>query len=306
MTISEINRFKGCLLGLACGDAVGTTVEFYPRGRFKPLDDMVGGGKFQLKKGEWTDDTSMALCLAESLLQKNGCDAHDQMERYWKWGNEGYLSCKPHAFGVGKTVARALGVFHRTDNPYAGSTDPATAGNGSIMRLAPVVMYYYPNVDDVIQFAAQSSLTTHGAEECILSCQLLASILYNALAGKDKETVLLQNYLTNVSLPQSIQKIADGNYRDKSIEQIRGTGYVVESLEAALWCFYTTENFKDAILQAANLGDDADTTAAICGQVAGAYYGVGAIPSSWLNELAMKEHISDAAENLYNENNVKL
>lgn len=305
MTISVINRFRGCLLGLACGDAVGTTVEFYPRGRFKPLEDMVGGGKFKVQKGDWTDDTSMALCLAESLLQKNGFDAHDQMERYLKWGNEGYLSCKSHAFGVGKTVARALGVFIRTGNPYAGSTDPTTAGNGSIMRLAPVVMYYYPNVDDVIQYAGESSITTHGAEECVLSCQLLASIIYNALAGKDKESVLFQNHLTNVPLPQSIQKIADGDYRNKSIEQIRGTGYVVDSLEAALWCFYTTENFKDAILRAANLGDDADTTAAICGQVAGAYYGENIIPLSWLNNLAMKELIYDFSVSLYNENSEK-
>ncbi|MGB0238963.1 MAG: ADP-ribosylglycohydrolase family protein [Cycloclasticus sp.] len=178
------SKFESTLLGLACGDAVGTTVEFCRRGRFEPMTDMVGGGKFGLSKGEWTDDTSMTLCLAESLIECNGFDAQDQMERYWKWASEGYLSCRPYAFGMGKTVAKALGVFQRTGNPMAGSIESNTAGNGSIMRLVPVVLHYYPDYEKVIYYAGMSSLTTHAAKECVLACQLFASILFKALEGK--------------------------------------------------------------------------------------------------------------------------
>lgn len=269
------SKFQGCLLGLACGDAVGAAVEFYPRGRFEPVTDMRGGGKFRIARGEWTDDTSMALCLADSLIEKNGFDAQDQMERYWKWGNEGYLSCRPQAFGIGKTVAKSLSTFRRTGNPYAGPTDPNTAGNGSIMRLAPVVLYYYPDYEKVIHYAGESSLTTHGAAECVSSCRSLAHIIFKALEGER------------------------GVGNNKSIDQIRGSGYVIESLEAALWCFHQTDSFEQAILMAANLGDDADTTAAICGQVAGAFYGVENIPSNWLHHLRMRSLICGYADTLF-------
>jgi len=290
------SKFQGALLGLACGDAVGTTVEFFRRGRFDPVTDMVGGGKFRLLKGEWTDDTSMALCLAESLIECDGFDAQDQMERYWKWGDEGYLSCRSYAFGMGKTVANALGVFHRTGNAYAGSTEPNTAGNGSIMRLAPVVLYYYPDYRKVIFYAGESSRTTHGAKECVLSCQLLAHIVFKALDGASKEEILF-------SLPEQkggcFEDLVSGAYKDKTIDEISGSGYVIESLEAALWCFYKTNSFKEAILAATNLGDDADTTAAICGQVAGAFYGVKGIPFSWLDSLSKKKQIVRYADELH-------
>ncbi|RME83877.1 MAG: ADP-ribosylglycohydrolase family protein, partial [Caldilineae bacterium] len=135
-------RYLGCLLGLACGDALGTTLEFRPRGTFSPIQDMVGGGPFHLRAGEWTDDTSMALCLAESLLLCDGFDARDQMERYCRWHEEGYLSSNGVCFDIGTTVAAALRRFRERGDPYAGSTDPYTAGNGSIMRLAPIPMFY--------------------------------------------------------------------------------------------------------------------------------------------------------------------
>lgn len=131
------DRFRGCLLGLAVGDAVGTTVEFRPRGSFRPLADMIGGGPFQLRPGQWTDDTSMALCLATSLVECNGFDALDQMERYCKWADSGYLSSTGACFDIGNTVASALRRFRQTGNPFAGSSDPYSAGNGCIMRLAP-------------------------------------------------------------------------------------------------------------------------------------------------------------------------
>ena len=138
--INEADRFAGCLLGLAVGDAIGTTVEFKPRGTFPPVTDMVGGGPFGLPAGAWTDDTSMALCLGESLLKCNGFDATDQMQRYVRWWRDGYLSSTDICFDIGATVREALAAFRATGNPYSGPTRERSASNGSIMPLAPVVL----------------------------------------------------------------------------------------------------------------------------------------------------------------------
>lgn len=159
--ISE--RFQGCLLGLAIGDAVGATLEFSPRGSFSPMTDMVGGGPFDLEPGEWTDDTSMALCLAYSLIERRGFNARDQMERYLRWRSEGYLSSTGRCFDIGGTVSSALNRFSITGEAFSGSNDPRSAGNGSIMRLAPVVLFFYPDSNAILHFARQSSRTTHGA-----------------------------------------------------------------------------------------------------------------------------------------------
>ncbi|HXG51498.1 MAG TPA: ADP-ribosylglycohydrolase family protein [candidate division Zixibacteria bacterium] len=291
------DRFRGCLLGLAVGDAVGTALEFKEPGSFKPIRDMVGGGPFRLRPGEWTDDTSMALCLATSLVEKNGFDPKDQMDRYCRWWKEGYLSSNGRCFDIGNTVAAALRRYMQTGDPLAGLTSPYSAGNGSIMRLAPVPLFYYPDVGAATHYAAESSRTTHAAPECIDACRLLAGVICCALAGTRKEDVLFGGEGSWIGEP-TIAIIARGTYRDKSIAEIRGTGYVIESLEAALWCFLRTDTFEAAILKAANLGDDADTTAAVCGQVAGAYYGESGIPKKWLKKLVMREAISILAERL--------
>ena len=260
------------MLGLAAGDAVGATVEFKPRGSFAPLTDMVGGGPFRLQPGQWTDDASMALCLGYSLNECSGFDAHDQMTRYVRWWQEGYLSSTGACFDIGVTVSKALQKFQRSGEPFAGSTDPHTAGNGCIMRLAPIPLFYFPDMDAAAKYAAESARTTHGAVECLDASRLLARILVRALQGAPKEQVLYGDATTFTGAPK-IEAIARGDYRDKAASQIHGSGYVVDCLEAALWCVQRTESFADAVLLAANLGDDADTTAAVCGQVAGAYYG---------------------------------
>lgn len=291
-------RFRGCLLGLAIGDAVGTAVEFRPRGSFEPLTDMVGGGPFGLEAGQWTDDTSMALCLAESLVERGAFDARDQMERYCRWAETGYLSSTGTCFDIGNTVAAALDRFRRTGDPIAGSADPRTAGNGCIMRLGPVPMFFFPDVGAAERWAAASSRTTHGAAECVDASRLLARIVCRALGGAGKDEVAFGDAATFTGAP-SIVAIARGEYRDKAETEIRGTGYVVESLEAALWCFARTESFERAVLAAANLGDDADTTAAVCGLVAGAYYGASGIPRRWLDRLALRDRIEGLADRLY-------
>jgi ADP-ribosyl-[dinitrogen reductase] hydrolase len=294
-------RFRGCLLGLAVGDAVGTTLEFKPPGSFQPIRDMVGGGPFRLKPGDWTDDTSMALCLATSLVEKNGFDPKDQMDRYCRWQEEGYLSSNGRCFDIGNTVSAALRRYRQNGDPNAGSTSPHSAGNGSIMRLAPVPMFYYPDLGAAVQYAAESSRTTHGAPECLDACRLLAGIICRAISGASKENVLFEGSGSFQGEPK-IMAIARGEYRNKSTGEIRGTGYVVESLEAALWCFHNTDTFEAAILKAANLGDDADTTAAACGQVAGAFYSDCGIPQKWLEKLVMRKEIASLADRLFSAN----
>jgi ADP-ribosyl-[dinitrogen reductase] hydrolase len=291
------DRFRGCLLGLATGDAVGTTVEFRPRGSFAPVTDMVGGGPFALDAGQWTDDTSMALCLAASLLETGTFDPEDQMRRYVRWWREGYLSSTGRCFDIGTTVRGALARFEETGEPYAGSVDPYAAGNGSIMRLAPVPMVYLPDAEAAAEQSAESSRTTHGAAECVDACRLFGSILARALQGGSKAEVLGACSPQAVR-SQALKAIARGAYRTKAREAVRGTGYVVESLEAALWCFARTQTFEEAILVAANLGEDADTTAAVCGQVAGAYYGASGIPARWLRRLAWRATIEAWADAL--------
>ena len=296
--MDERDRFRGCLLGLACGDAVGTTVEFRARGNFEPLTDMVGGGPFRLPPGAWTDDTSMALCLASSLAELGRFDPEDQMRRYCRWRTDGYLSSTGRCFDIGLTVAGALRRFEETGEPFSGRTDPWSAGNGCIMRLAPVPLFFHPDREAAIHWSAESSRTTHGAAECVDACRLLGAILFAALSGASKEEVLLGHAFGD-TLAENIRSIARGHYRDKPESEIQGSGYVVRCLEAALWCFLRTDSFRDAVLAAANLGDDADTTAAVCGQVAGAFYGESGIPPEWRERVIMGDAIQELADRLH-------
>lgn len=290
-------RFRGCLMGLAVGDAVGTTLEFKPPGSFAPINDMLGGGPFQLQPGQWTDDTAMALCLATSLVERGGFDPYDQMRRYLRWYREGYLSSTGHCFDIGNTVRAALEAFERSGEPMAGSTDPHSAGNGGLMRLAPVAMCWALQAPETSHFAAEATRTTHGAEEALDASRLFATQLRHALNGEDKHMILV-GHRARVSAP-AIVEIAKGDVAGWDPAAIVGSGYVVDSLRAALWCFATTEDFASAVLKAANLGNDADTTAAICGQLAGAHYGVQGIPQAWREKIAMADTINQLSDQLY-------
>lgn len=303
--ITSKDRFRGCLLGLAAGDALGTTLEFRPPGTFREINDMVGGGPFHLKPGQWTDDTSMALCLAASLIEKGRFDPMDQMQRYVRWWKEGYMSSTGECFDIGGTIEDALWHFTDTGDPYSGSTDPFSAGNGSLMRLAPVPMFYASDAVEAIARSADSSRTTHGAAEAIDACRYFGGLLVDALNGVDKETLLsplycpAQGLWDREPLADKIAEVASGSFKRREPPTIRGTGYVVESMEAALWAFYKSDDFREGALLAANLGDDADTTAAIYGQIAGAHYGVEAIPLEWRELLAMSSEITSMADSLF-------
>ncbi|MFD2372114.1 ADP-ribosylglycohydrolase family protein [Brevibacillus sp. GCM10020057] len=297
-----INRFQGSLIGLAIGDAIGTTVEFKKPGTFPKVTDMVGGGVFDLPKGCWTDDTSMALCLAESLITMKGFDPVDQMERYVKWYRSGHLSSIGECFDIGNATAEALQRFEKTGEPFCGSENPFSAGNGSIMRLAPVPLYFSHDLSEAAKWSASSSRTTHAARECVDACRLFGVMIAAAANGLGKEELLHPNTFDFLweedPLTPSIEAIYKGTYKRLQPPEIQGSGYVVKSLEAALWAFYHGKTFEEGVLLAVNLGDDADTTGAVYGQLAGAHYGLESIPSDWVELLAMKELIFDYAKRL--------
>ncbi len=303
--MDKIERYKGSLCGLAIGDAVGTTLEFKPPGSFKPIEDMIGGGPFRLKAGQWTDDTSMALCLAESLIECNGSNLIDQLERYTRWYLDGHLSSTGECFDIGNTVRKGLSNFARKGEPYSGATDRWSAGNGSIMRLAPVPLFFAQNPKEAVDKSGESSRTTHGNRIAIDACRYFGGLLVGAVSGVPKKQLLSKCYHPSEGewqefyLATEIYEIAFGSFKRREPPEIKGTGYVVESLEAALWAFYKSEDFEEGCLMAANLGDDADTTGAVYGQLAGAYYGIKGIPDKWLEKLSHRKLIEEYAEKVH-------
>lgn len=290
------DRYRGALLGLAAGDALGTTLEFTPPHAVRPLTDLVGGGPFSLKAGQWTDDTSMALCLAESVVER-GFDPVHQLELYVRWYRHGHLSSTGRCFDIGTTTRAALNEFERQPRPFPGWTSGDAAGNGSLMRLAPVPLRWAFDRDRAIHLAGESSRTTHGAAACVDACRYYAALIVGAMQGQSKDELLKPTNFTEPLMPL-VAEVAAGSFHTKSPPTIRGTGFVVRSLEAALWAFHSTDTFRDGALAAVNLGDDADTTGAVYGQLAGAYYGAAAIPAEWRATLAMRELIEQRADEL--------
>jgi ADP-ribosyl-[dinitrogen reductase] hydrolase len=303
-----IDRQRGTLIGLAVGDALGAAVEFCRPGSFIPVTGYRGGGPHGLSAGEWTDDTSMALALADSI-SSNGWDLADQAEKYVQWWQNGRYSVNGSCFDIGLTTRAALIKFHKTNNPLT-SGDPSenASGNGSIMRLAPVPIHFcslYPNgIAELARNAEESSLSTHASEQCTSACRYLGVLLAALIHGEEREEVLSPDWKTLVELNKIkplhplIQKVTQGSYRQKQPPAIVGSGWVVKSLEAALWAFHDADSFDEAVLKAVNLGDDADTTGAICGQLAGAYWGESGISEPLRTELARMDMIEKALEGI--------
>ena len=291
-----LDRARGCLIGLAVGDALGTTLEFSERDSYPHLTDMVGGGPFDLDAGQWTDDTAMALCLAESLLAANNLDPEDLSRRFIRWWQKGENSCTGRSDDIGNTTQEALCKADLTGNPLAGSADPDQAGNGCIMRLAPVAIFSSGDVRAAVSQARLQSRTTHSSAECLDSCEYFATMLVEAINGDSADRVLRSREL---DLSANIRSMAQGSYKIKVRNQIHSSGYVIHTLEAALWVVNRTETFAEAVLLAANLGDDADTVAAVTGQLAGALYGLNSIPQHWLDRLAWKSKIESLADRLH-------
>jgi ADP-ribosyl-[dinitrogen reductase] hydrolase len=305
--VKLLDRYRGALIGLAAGDALGTTLEFSAPGTFTPITDMVGGGPFNLAPGQWTDDTSMALCLAESLIESNGFDPFDQLSRYVRWKRDGHHSSTGKCFDIGGTVASALARFQRHSEPWSGSIDEHSAGNGSIMRLAPVPLFFADDPEAAIAHARDSSRTTHAAQEAIDACRHMAGLIIGALQDRSKKELLAPLFTPvpglwdREPLAPKVRDVAAGSFLVREPPEIRGTGYVVASLEAALWAFAKSTSFEHGALLAVNLGDDADTTGAVYGQIAGAFYGVDAIPERWRIKLAYLQRLEGFAGRLLRE-----
>lgn len=290
------DRAMGAMLGLAVGDAVGTTLEFSSRDSQPRLTEMVGGGPFRLKLGEWTDDTALALALMDSLLDHPELDEADLMHRFCRWHEEGAYSCTGTCFDIGNTTRQALSRWKRTGDPIAGATTQDTAGNGSLMRLAPVPIRHWRDRDRMRNVADRQSRTTHAAPEAVDACVAYSEIMADAINGGQLSQVLATR---DYPYAGTIAGIMAGEWRGKRRDQIRASGYVAHSMEASLWCVARTSGFEDAVLLAANLGEDADTTSAITGQLAGAIYGIEGIPAHWRENVAWGPRIIDAATRLF-------
>lgn len=294
------DRSYGCLVGLAVGDAVGTTLEFKPRDSYAHITDMVGGGPFGLDAGTWTDDTSMALALGEALLASaakgSAFEPGEAQLRFVDWWRNGAFSPTGSCFDIGIATRQALARFEETGDPIAGSTDPYSAGNGSLMRLAPVAIWGIQQDPVVVtRVARRQSMTTLAADACLEACEAYALVLRAAILGASFEDALA---VPSGEYGPEVGPIMAGSWRGKARDQIASSGFVVHSLEAAIWSVANTTSFDDAVLLAANLGDDADTTAAIAGQLAGAIYGASSIRQSWLEKLAWREEIETLARKL--------
>ncbi|MDI9849520.1 ADP-ribosylglycohydrolase family protein [Rhodoblastus sp. 17X3] len=289
------DRAFGALVGLAVGDALGTTLEFSKRDTQSPVVDIVGGGPFRLRPGEWTDDTSMALCLADSLVANNGLSERDLLGRFLRWWELGENSVNGRCFDIGNTTRQALAFFKRHGRWVGqGPDDKYQAGNGSLMRLAPAAIFATGVLEMAKELAERQSLTTHGSSLAAEACALFAQMLVEAIDGQTKDEVLRQRAVNH----RDLADVAAGEWREKARHEISSSGYVVDTLEAALWSVGRTDNFADALILAVNLGGDADTVGAVTGQIAGAIYGRSGIPSHWLKALAWRDRIEQRAIDL--------
>ncbi len=270
-------RFLGALLGLAIGDAIAAATQFRRPGSFAPVADLIGGGPFGLPPGGWSDDTAMALCLTESLLECNGFDPADQVARYRRWQSEGYLSATGRCLGITAATARALAAAQWRRQPCSGAHDPLQLDPEPLSRVVPVTMYFFATPDEAVHLAGEAARTTSQAAPVLAACRDLARILALALSGAPRSAILAK---ASGALPQGLAK---------------GVG---QALAGAIEAFAATGSFREALLHAANLGGDSDVTATVCGQLAGAYYGAGAIPAAWRASLLRRPLIEAYADRL--------
>ena len=305
------DRRRGALIGLAVGDALGAAVEFKSPGSFAPVTGYRNGGPHRLEAGEWTDDTSMALALADSIATA-GWDLNDQADRYVEWWKTGKYSVNGRCFDIGITTRGALCNYVAKKNALtSGDRSDRASGNGSIMRLAPVPIrfghLYADQLDELSRLAEESSLPTHASDQCVSACRYLATVLSALIQGEDRDEVLspgwkpLQELNGIKPLHPLIQEIAEGSFRRKQPPAVQGSGWVVKCLEASLWAFHDAATFEEAVLRAVNLGDDADTTGAVCGQLAGAYWGESGISESLRAGLARMDMLESALAGIVGE-----
>jgi ADP-ribosylglycohydrolase len=294
------SRFQGALLGLAVGDALAAPTQMLKRGAFAPVHDLIGGGNYDLPRGAWSDDTAMALCLAESLLERQGFDARDQVERYVRWQQQGHLSATGQCIGITASVARALAAAKWRRQTFAGSHDPAQLDPEPLTRVAPAVMYRFADPAAAIDWAADAARTTCQAPEVVEACRLLAAMLHGALSGQPKEQLLQppESAWQRSKGASRTAAIAAGSYRRRTPDTLRPAGNALDLLEAALWAFHAHPTYREGALAAVNLGGSSDVIGAIHGQLAGAHHGLRAIPLAWRHGLARARDLEELADRL--------
>ena len=297
--MKKLDRYQGSLIGLAVGDALGATNEFTPTPQ--KMTDIVGGGMYNLKAGEGTDDTAMTVILAKSLISYNGFCADHVAATFLEWIDSKLEDDNLPCIGIGSTTINSLERVRAHGYPYAG--DLTSIGNGSLMRLAPVSLMYHGDVFESIFFAMEQSRITHTSQECLDACKLLTVYIDHALEGISKNIILSRIPVFNeVPLVENIAKIEAGSFKRLTTDDLKNpSSFVATILEIALWAFHKFDTFEEGMIELANLSGDSDTNCAVYGQLAGAYYGFDAIPSRWVDKLVHKDTMMDLAGGLYNE-----
>ncbi|MCB1194451.1 MAG: ADP-ribosylglycohydrolase family protein [Leptospiraceae bacterium] len=299
------------IFGFCIGDALGVPVEFKSRNTIKknPLTDMIGFGTHNQPPGTWSDDSSLALCLAESLTK--GYDLQDIAKNFYKWYEEGYWGAHGEVFDIGGTTEEAiLNIEEGCKAEEAGGTSEHDNGNGSLMRILPLVFYIDKKVTDEkekYQIIKDVSSITHGHIRSVISCYIYIDLCLSIMKGLDfkqsyeqvvKEQEKYIAYM-NGRDTQEFKRIFTGNIHDLKEEEIKSGGYVIHTLEASLWCLMNTKSYSEAVLKAVNLGDDTDTTGVVTGGLAGLYYGMEDIPKEWVEKMAKKDEIFDLCDRLF-------
>ena len=296
----------GSLMGGVVGDAYGSPYEFKIRDTYNITPNMEYNYNFNVPAGSFTDDSSMMLCLAQSLAQCKGFDPFHQMQNYSAWKRYGFMSSAPDkgCFDIGNVTRTAIHEFDLVqslkenftdveDKLYFGPTGEYTSGNGSVMRLAPIPVFYRKEkLADIMDYAILSSKVTHGSTICIESCALMVLILAKLINGEKKENVLkltLTDDIKDRIKSKLVLDIANGCYLQKHRNEIKTSGYVIDTLESAMWSFSQTDTFEEGMMLLAAMGNDVDTVCCVYGQIAGSYYGYNSIPPRWIDGLQQNE-----------------
>ncbi len=285
--------------GLAIGDALAAATQFRRPGSFAAVADMLGGGPFDLPRGAWSDDTAMALCLAESLIHRGVFDAADQLARYTRWQREGYRSATGQCLGITAATARALAAAQWRARPPAEAGDAAPIEAEALSRVAPIVLHFFAAPEEAVAAAADAARVTSQSPLVLDACRLLAAMLHAALRGESREGVLAPDPAVFGVHPlrDAVAALASRSLDAKSTPP-SAEGGALAVLELARWCLAGTSNFREGALRAVNLGGDSDVIGAVYGQVAGALYGVAGIPRPWRQALSQSELIVDIADQL--------
>ena len=289
--------FRGGMLGAALGNAIGVTNDMRSANQLTRVDDMQGGGIFSIAKGGWTDETAMMLCVTESLIHIRRFDARDVADRFLRWWREGYLTCNGRVYEVGSTTRMALFTYLQTGEPLSGISSATASGNGSVTRIVPVALFYAHAQADLLRYTEINSKITHGTQVAIDACRYIAWLIAQLSTGIDKKTALLCPWPFG-DLAPDIERVVSGSYRSKTINDINTSIDMSETLEAALWALWHTDDFASGAIVMANLGGLSEAGGQLYGEIAGVLYGESNLPVDWLTTLQKYDVIAWMAEEL--------